>query len=158
MTLDNNTNETDPKDDRDALQVKVDKIRALFAREEKSVALTRSDIIDEVWGMDALPSERTVDNFILRLRRLVPSRSSPGSPAGLRSCHFLPPRWSPKGYAAPPAPAPRLGCPFGRHQGHRNASRTTRRATPMRRWSRMGEWRRTCSSCATPCCASSKPW
>ena len=33
--------------------------------------LTRSDIIDEVWGMDAVPSERTVDNFILRLRRLV---------------------------------------------------------------------------------------
>ena len=27
--------------------------------------------IDEVWGMDALPSERTVDNFILRLRRLI---------------------------------------------------------------------------------------
>lgn len=33
--------------------------------------LTRADIIDEVWGMDATPTERTVDNFILRLRRLV---------------------------------------------------------------------------------------
>jgi len=32
--------------------------------------LTRSDILDEVWGMDVSPSERTVDNFILRLRRL----------------------------------------------------------------------------------------
>jgi len=33
-------------------------------------ALTRADILDEVWGMDATPSERTVDNVILRLRKL----------------------------------------------------------------------------------------
>lgn len=33
--------------------------------------LTRADILDEVWGMDATPSERTVDNFIVRLRRWV---------------------------------------------------------------------------------------
>ena len=32
--------------------------------------LTRADILDEVWGMDVLPSERTVDNFIVRLRKL----------------------------------------------------------------------------------------
>ena len=32
--------------------------------------LTRSDILDEVWGMDVAPSERTVDNYIVRLRRL----------------------------------------------------------------------------------------
>ncbi len=32
--------------------------------------LTRSDILDEVWGMDVSPSERTVDNFIVRLRKL----------------------------------------------------------------------------------------
>ncbi len=33
-------------------------------------ALSRSDILEEVWGMDVSPSERTVDNFILRLRKL----------------------------------------------------------------------------------------
>ena len=32
--------------------------------------LTRSDILDEVWGMDVTPSERTVDNYIVRLRKL----------------------------------------------------------------------------------------
>ncbi len=31
--------------------------------------LTRADILEEVWGMDVMPSERTVDNFIVRLRR-----------------------------------------------------------------------------------------
>jgi DNA-binding response OmpR family regulator len=43
---------------------------ALLAR-SGGRTLTRSDVIEEVWGMDALPTERTVDNFILRLRRLV---------------------------------------------------------------------------------------
>jgi len=43
---------------------------ALFAR-EPGVVLTRSDILDEVWGMDATPVERTVDNYIGAVRRLV---------------------------------------------------------------------------------------
>jgi DNA-binding response OmpR family regulator len=43
---------------------------ALLAR-SGSRTLSRQDIIEEVWGMDALPPERTVDNFILRLRRLI---------------------------------------------------------------------------------------
>lgn len=34
-------------------------------------ALSRADILEEVWGMDASPTERTVDNFIVRLRRWV---------------------------------------------------------------------------------------
>ena len=42
----------------------------LFARHPGRV-LTRADILDEVWGMDAMPTERTVDNFIVRLRRWV---------------------------------------------------------------------------------------
>lgn len=32
--------------------------------------LSRADILDEVWGMDKFPTERTVDNFIVRLRKL----------------------------------------------------------------------------------------
>ncbi len=32
--------------------------------------LARADILDEVWGMDTYPTERTVDNFIVRLRKL----------------------------------------------------------------------------------------
>jgi DNA-binding response OmpR family regulator len=40
--------------------------------------LKRSDILEEVWGMDAFPTERTVDNFIVRLRRLFePDPESP---------------------------------------------------------------------------------
>ncbi len=32
--------------------------------------LSRADILDEAWGMEATPTARTVDNFILRLRKL----------------------------------------------------------------------------------------
>lgn len=33
--------------------------------------VTRADILDEVWGMDAYPTERTVDNYLLTLRKLI---------------------------------------------------------------------------------------
>ncbi len=33
-------------------------------------SLKRVDILEEVWGMDTAPTERTVDNFVLRLRKL----------------------------------------------------------------------------------------
>jgi len=32
--------------------------------------LRRSDVLDQVWGVDAMPTERTVDNLVLRLRKL----------------------------------------------------------------------------------------
>lgn len=38
----------------------------------------RDDILDEVWGDDAFPSSRTVDNVVMRLRRLIePDPSDP---------------------------------------------------------------------------------
>ena len=35
-----------------------------------SQTLRRSDILDQVWGVDAMPTERTVDNLVLHLRKL----------------------------------------------------------------------------------------
>jgi two-component system, OmpR family, alkaline phosphatase synthesis response regulator PhoP len=32
--------------------------------------VSRTEFLEEVWGMDAFPTERTVDNFLLRLRKL----------------------------------------------------------------------------------------
>ena len=43
-------------------------------------ALTRTDLLEEVWGMDQFPTDRTVDNFILRLRKLFePDPENPGA-------------------------------------------------------------------------------
>jgi two-component system alkaline phosphatase synthesis response regulator PhoP len=38
--------------------------------ERPGEVITREDLIERVWGMDVYPSTRTVDNFILRLRKL----------------------------------------------------------------------------------------
>lgn len=37
--------------------------------EAKNEALTRDQIIDEIWGQDKFPSHRTVDNYIVKLRK-----------------------------------------------------------------------------------------
>ncbi len=50
--------------------------RLLSSRANEVVS--RDDILDEVWGDDAFPSSRTVDNFIMRLRKLFePQPSQP---------------------------------------------------------------------------------
>jgi DNA-binding response OmpR family regulator len=41
----------------------------MFVSNEGSV-LSRADILEEVWGMDSFPVDRTVDNFVMRLRKL----------------------------------------------------------------------------------------
>lgn len=45
--------------------------------ERAGEVVSRDDILDQVWGDDAFPSSRTVDNFVVRLRKLFepdPSR------------------------------------------------------------------------------------
>lgn len=37
--------------------------------EHEGAVLTRAELLDRVWGMDAAPITRTVDNFIVRLRQ-----------------------------------------------------------------------------------------
>ena len=49
-----------------------------YLAERSGEVVSREDIIDKVWGYDAFPTTRTIDNFIVRLRRLVePDPSSP---------------------------------------------------------------------------------
>jgi DNA-binding response OmpR family regulator len=61
-----------------ALTEKEAQLLALLAR-SGGRTLSRTDILEEVWGMEVLPPERTVDNFILRLRRLI--EPDPEAPA-----------------------------------------------------------------------------
>jgi two-component system alkaline phosphatase synthesis response regulator PhoP len=37
--------------------------------EHEGMLLTRNELLDKVWGVDASPTTRTVDNFIVRLRQ-----------------------------------------------------------------------------------------
>ncbi len=45
--------------------------------------VSRDEILNEIWSEDEFPSPRTVDNFILRLRRLV--ETDPDNPQAIRS-------------------------------------------------------------------------
>jgi len=39
--------------------------------ERKGEVVTRDEILDRVWGYEAFPTTRTIDNFIVRLRRVL---------------------------------------------------------------------------------------
>ncbi|MBM4302882.1 MAG: response regulator transcription factor [Deltaproteobacteria bacterium] len=45
--------------------------------EKENQVVTRDEILDRVWGYDVFPSSRTVDNFIVRLRKYF---DNPGAP------------------------------------------------------------------------------
>lgn len=46
--------------------------------ERPGEVVSRGDILERVWGYDAFPTTRTIDNFIVRLRRLLePDPKSP---------------------------------------------------------------------------------
>lgn len=67
LDLDSRVAETN--EGRVVLAEKEADIMALLVRSDGAV-LSRADIIEEVWGLDAFPVERTVDNYLVRLRKL----------------------------------------------------------------------------------------
>ena len=54
----------------------VELLRLLFERVGQPVS--REEILQKIWGVEAGPSNRTVDNFIVKLRKKV--ESSPDKP------------------------------------------------------------------------------
>lgn len=54
----------------------------LYLTQHSHESLSRADILEEVWGMDVAPTPRTVDNFILKFRKLF--EDNPEQPK-----HFL---------------------------------------------------------------------
>lgn len=51
--------------------------------ERAGEAVTRDEILDRAWSPEEFPTQRTVDNFIVRLRRLV--EADPANPRTIRS-------------------------------------------------------------------------
>ena len=73
------------KGDREHLlsHTEVGLLRCFLAQPDRP--LRRADLIAEVWGDDAYPTERTVDNFILKLRKKI--EDDPSVPSILRTVH-----------------------------------------------------------------------
>jgi len=58
----------------DGRQIQLSQKETMILRclaERPGEVVSRTDILDRVWGYDAFPTERTIDNFIVRLRRLL---------------------------------------------------------------------------------------
>lgn len=53
--------------------------------EQDGQPLARDVILDRIWGYDAYPSARTVDNFILSLRKIL--EEDPGNPRYILTVH-----------------------------------------------------------------------
>jgi two-component system alkaline phosphatase synthesis response regulator PhoP len=51
--------------------------------EKKGQALDRTEIIETIWGEDKFPSNRTVDNYIVKLRKWC--ESDPNGHIGIQS-------------------------------------------------------------------------
>lgn len=51
----------------------------------RNKVVTRNDLLDNVWGTDYVPSSRTVDNFILKLRHHI--ETSPNNPKIILTVH-----------------------------------------------------------------------
>jgi two-component system phosphate regulon response regulator PhoB len=62
VTMTNGKIEFPPITDMKILQLLIDKSPRILSRDE---------IINEVWGVDKMPSHRTVDNIIVRLRQML---------------------------------------------------------------------------------------
>lgn len=70
--------------------------RALAERAGEVVS--RDEILDRVWGNDAFPSSRTVDNFVVRLRRLF--EPDPSAPIYFHTVWGVGYRFTPEGTGA----------------------------------------------------------
>ena len=70
----------------------------LFARRAGEV-VSRDEILDEVWGDDAFPSSRTIDNLVVRLRKLF--EPDPTEPIYFHTVWGVGYKFTPEGRPAP---------------------------------------------------------
>ena len=66
-----------------------------FLAEHAGEVVTRDMILDAVWGYNVYPSSRTVDNFIVRLRKLF--EPDPSRPRFIHTMHGAGYRFTPQG-------------------------------------------------------------
>ena len=76
----------------DAMQVRLDHESWLIGDEVRAVPRTRDELLNEVWGYENYPATRTVDNFILRLRKKL--EKDPANPVHFRTVHGVGYRFS----------------------------------------------------------------
>lgn len=66
-----------------------------FFVENPNRVVSRNEILDRIWGEDSYPSSRTVDNFVVRLRRIL--EPDPSEPKYLHTVWGVGYRFTPEG-------------------------------------------------------------
>ncbi len=84
VKIDLDAREAETSDGKQRLKEKEAMILRLLA-ERDGEAVDRDTIIDRIWGYDAYPSTRTVDNFILALRKML--ETDPAKPKHILTAH-----------------------------------------------------------------------
>jgi DNA-binding response OmpR family regulator len=84
VTLDFAKLEANKGDKKIDLSLKEYEILKYFISKEGSI-VTRNDLLDEVWGYENFPTTRTVDNYILMIRKRI--ESNPSRPEHLLTYH-----------------------------------------------------------------------
>lgn len=64
-----------------------------FFLQNSKKTLSRADILENVWGMDTYPTDRTVDNFVLKFRKLF--EDNPDNPRIFLTVHSKGYRYEP---------------------------------------------------------------
>ena len=59
----------------------------LYLLENRGQTISRDQLLDKVWGYENYPTSRTVDNFIVKLRKKV--EKNPGHPKHILSVHGI---------------------------------------------------------------------
>jgi DNA-binding response OmpR family regulator len=68
------------------LSAKEFEILKYFIGKEGEV-VSRNDLLDDIWGYDNFPTTRTVDNYILSIRKKI--EADPSSPKHLQTVHTV---------------------------------------------------------------------
>jgi two-component system alkaline phosphatase synthesis response regulator PhoP len=68
-----------------------------FLVEHKGEVVTRDMVLDAVWGYHVYPSSRTIDNFIMRLRKIF--EPDPSTPQYIHTIHGVGYKFTPAGIA-----------------------------------------------------------
>ncbi|HAY34445.1 MAG TPA: DNA-binding response regulator, partial [Bacteroidetes bacterium] len=86
VTLDFAKMEAYKGDHKIEMSLKEYEIMKYFIGHEDSV-VSRNDLLNEVWGYDSFPTTRTVDNYILILRKKI--ETNPSRPKHIITYHSV---------------------------------------------------------------------
>ncbi|MBD3274198.1 MAG: response regulator [Candidatus Marinimicrobia bacterium] len=83
IDFDHYTAHTEEKGDVELTHKEIELLKYFFEHPDK--VITRDELLDKVWGYENYPTTRTVDNYIVKLRKLI--EDNPSKPKHILTIH-----------------------------------------------------------------------